>query len=116
MTAELIFFGVSLILITDLRSQFTLLLIYRYITGEAPPAPLNTPDGKTTAGPQISVKLQQLCNFELHVNETCHGTAGNVTCHLSIYILAAFLTGVTDINTRLDLTLRLFCRMSAEET
>lgn len=52
--------GVSLVVITDWRSQSTLLLIYRYISGEAPCAPRHAPDGNTAAGLQISVKLHQL--------------------------------------------------------
>lgn len=31
--------------------------------------------------------------FELHVNETCHSTVGNVTCHLHVCLRAASLAG-----------------------
>lgn len=55
--------GVGLTVITDWRSQSSLLLIYRYISGEALYAPLHMPDGNTTAGPQITVKLHQLCTL-----------------------------------------------------
>lgn len=64
------------------------LLIYRYISGEAQAA-----DGKPSSMPSNQCEITSAPYFELHVNETCHGAVGNVTCHLHVYLLARLLAG-----------------------
>lgn len=96
----------SLMLITDWRSKSILLLIYRYISGEAPCARLHMTDRNATAGLQISVKLHQLYSLSYFEMETCHSTVANVTCQLRVYFLATSPTGLNMLDCCLSVYFR----------
>lgn len=93
-------------LITDWRSKSILLLIYRYISGEAPCARLHMTDRNATAGLQISVKLHQLYSLSYFEMETCHSTVANVTCQLRVYFLATSPAGLNMLDCCLSVYFR----------
>lgn len=81
------FGGVSLMVITD-WTLFCLLFT-------AVLAVYSSSHGwrKQHSRPLNHCEITSALYFEPHVNETCHSTIGNVTCHLHVYRLVGLLAG-----------------------